>query len=131
MTVERAVGRDPDCEERLPPPKEAEEARRLLAVVRNTLNCGRRIPRNWRVHLKELPGHNSARLYRQSRRGEESAIIESGIDNNRGEVRFIEADRYEGPRVYAHTPTAAKKVEEFSKKFRRSLRLPKPAKKTL
>lgn len=129
MTVELAAREAPDPEEReLSTEEEAEEARSLLAIVRDTLNFGRKIPRNWRVHLEKFPTHESARVYEQSRGGEKSVIIESG--GGRGEVKFIEADKYAGPRVYAHTSTAVKKAIELLNDFRKSLNLLKPAKKT-
>lgn len=121
MSVELWVGENPVLEERLSPLEEAAEAKRLLAAFIDTFASKKRIPRAWRVYVGELPGHKSLRVYNQSPRGEKSLIIESGI-GERGEIRFIEADKRKGPKVYAHTQTAARKAREFLDEFHRALR---------
>lgn len=121
MSVEYWVEENPVLEERMPQLEEAEEAKRLLATFKEITSSERRVPRAYRVHLQKFPDRSSLRIYRQTSQSEQSVIIESEV-GNRGEIRFIEADKRKGLRVYAHTQTAVRKAGEFLDEFRRALR---------
>lgn len=129
MAVERATGQDPDCEERLSPPKAVEEAKRLMAAFKDILPKSKRRGMNprlythwpYHVELEQLPNGESLRASRRL-----SNIIQSVILVNRegeGGFHFIEAIRPgHYPEAHGHSATAIRKIEEFLEGLRQAIK---------